>query len=54
MVDETLDVDVVTKLLQYRFVEIPQVNGQVYRRAEAIVMIMPKEYISLTRGSVEA
>ena len=41
MDDETLDVDVVTKLLQYRFVESQQVNGQVYRSAEGVVTIMP-------------
>jgi hypothetical protein len=45
MDDETLDVDVVTKLLQYRFMEIQQVNGQVYRREEAVVMIVPEEYL---------
>jgi hypothetical protein len=41
MDDETLDVDVVTKLLQYRFVESQKVNGQVYISAEAIMMILP-------------
>jgi hypothetical protein len=45
MDDETLDVDVVTKLLQYRLVEIQQVNGQVYRSAEAVVMIVAEEYL---------
>jgi hypothetical protein len=40
MDDETLNADVVTKILQYIFVEIQQVNGQVYRRAEAVVMIV--------------
>jgi hypothetical protein len=45
MDDETLDVDVVTKLLQYRFVEIQQVNGQVYRRAETIMMFMAEKYL---------
>jgi hypothetical protein len=45
MDDETLDADVVTKLLQYRFMGIQQVNGQVYRRAEAIVMIVLEEYL---------
>jgi hypothetical protein len=43
MDDETLNADVVKKLLQYRFVEIQQVNDQVYRRAEAVVMIVSKE-----------
>ena len=42
---ETLDVDVVTKLLQYRFMEIQQVNGRVYRREEVVVMVMPEEYL---------
>jgi hypothetical protein len=45
MDDETLDADVVTKLLQYRFMESQQVNGQVYRSAEAVVMIVPEEYL---------
>jgi len=45
MDDETLNADVVKKLLQYRFVEIQQVNDQVYRRAEAVVTIVPKEYL---------
>jgi hypothetical protein len=45
MDDETLDADVVTKLIQYRFVEIQQVNGQVYIRVEAIVMIVPEEHL---------
>jgi hypothetical protein len=45
MDDETLDADVVTKILQYRFVEIQQVNRQVYRRAEAVMMIVPEEYL---------
>ena len=44
MDDETLDINVVTKLLQYIFVEIQQVNGQVYKR-EAVVMIVLEEYL---------
>jgi hypothetical protein len=31
MDDEVLDVEVVTRLLQYIFVEIHQVNAQVYK-----------------------
>ena len=45
MDDDNLDVDVVTKLLQYRFVEIQQVNGQVFISVEAMVMIVPEEYL---------
>ena len=45
MDDETPDVDVVTKLLQYRFIEIQQIDGQVYKRAEAVVMFVPEEYL---------
>ena len=37
--------DVVTKILQYRFVEIQQVNGQVYKSVEVVVTIMPEEYL---------
>jgi hypothetical protein len=44
MDDETLD-DVVTKILQYRFMEIQQFNGQVYRRAEVVMMIVQEEYL---------
>jgi hypothetical protein len=37
---------VVTKLLvMYRFVENQQVNGQEYRRAEAVLKIVPEEYL---------
>jgi len=37
--------DVVTKILQYRFMESQQFNGQVYRSAKAVVMIMLEEYL---------
>jgi hypothetical protein len=37
--------DVVTKILQYRFMESQQVNGQVYISEEVVATIVPKEYL---------
>jgi hypothetical protein len=36
---------VIELLVIYRFVEIQQVNGQKYRHAEAVLKIVPEEYL---------